>query len=101
GMRDGRTLKCVIPGGVSAAPLLPDQMDTKHDFDTLMKLGSMAGSAGLIVFDDSTCMVRACARIARFFAHESCGQCTPCREGTDWTYKVLTRIERGQATSAD
>jgi NADH-quinone oxidoreductase subunit F len=101
GMRPGRTLKAVIPGGVSAAILSPEEIDTKADFDSLMAKGSMGGSGGLIVFDDSTCMVRACARIARFFAHESCGQCTPCREGTDWAYKVLTRIERGQAVTAD
>lgn len=101
GLWAGRSLKAVIPGGVSAAVLDPDEIDTKHDFDSLGAIGSMAGSGGVIVIDDSTCMVRTLERILRFFAHESCGQCTPCREGTDWCYRILQRIERGQGTSED
>jgi NADH-quinone oxidoreductase subunit F len=101
GMREGRKFKALIPGGISAAVMTDKDLDVKHDFDSLAAIGSMAGSAGLIVMDDSTCMVRAAERIARFFAHESCGQCTPCREGTDWLYKVLQRVERGQGSGPD
>ncbi|MBI4863085.1 MAG: NADH-quinone oxidoreductase subunit NuoF [Candidatus Riflebacteria bacterium] len=101
GLPEGRTLKGVIPGGVSAPILTPDEIDTKADFDSLAAKKSMAGSGGLIVIDDSVCMVRLLARIARFFAHESCGQCTPCREGTDWAFKVVSRIERGEGQPGD
>lgn len=95
GMRDGRALKAVVPGGSSVPVLTADQVDVRLDFDSVAKAGSMLGSAGVIVMDDSTCMVRAVTRITRFYAEESCGQCTQCREGTEWMYQILKRIEDG------
>jgi NADH-quinone oxidoreductase subunit F len=102
GLRPGRTLKGVIPGG-SSMPVLPGEtmMNLTMDFDSLQKAGSGLGSGAVIVMDDSTCMVRACQRIARFYYHESCGQCTPCREGTGWMYRLLTRIVEGRAQLKD
>ncbi|MGN7724977.1 NADH-quinone oxidoreductase subunit NuoF [Luteimonas sp. 22616] len=102
GMRDGRKLKAVIPGG-SSMPVLPGEtmMQLTMDYDSLQKAGSGLGSGAVIVMDDTTCMVRACQRIARFYFQESCGQCTPCREGTGWMYRMLTRIAEGQATLDD
>ncbi|HET7844648.1 MAG TPA: NADH-quinone oxidoreductase subunit NuoF [Xanthomonadales bacterium] len=102
GMREGRTLKAVIPGG-SSMPVLPaaTMMACTMDYDSLQKAGSGLGSGAVIVMDDTTCMVRACQRIARFYYAESCGQCTPCREGTGWMYRVLTRIVDGQAEAKD
>ncbi len=102
GLRPGRTLKAVIPGG-SSMPVLPASvmMDITMDFDALQKAGSGLGSGAVIVMDDSTCMVRALTRIARFYYHESCGQCTPCREGTGWMYRVLKRISDGHGTIED
>lgn len=102
GMRDGAKLKAVIPGGVSM-PVLPAEliMNTTMDFDGLMKAGSMLGSGGVIVMDESTCMVKALARISKFFLHESCGQCTPCREGTGWVYRLVQKIEDGKGTLED
>jgi NADH-quinone oxidoreductase subunit F len=101
GMYRGGTLKAFIPGGASAAILHADQQDLPLDFDHLAKAGSMLGSAAVIVLDDTTCMVRSVARLAKFFAHESCGQCTPCREGTNWTRLLLERIEAGQGRPGD
>jgi NADH-quinone oxidoreductase subunit F len=101
GMRNGRRLKAVVPGGSSVPVLTADQVDVALDFDSVAKAGSMLGSAGVIVMDDSTCMVKAAARIARFYAEESCGQCTQCREGTEWIYRILTRIENGKGQSGD
>jgi NADH-quinone oxidoreductase subunit F len=95
GMRDGRQLKAIVPGGSSVPVLTADQVDVKLDFDSVAKAGSMLGSAGVIVMDDSTCMVKAIRRITRFYAEESCGQCTQCREGTEWMYQILKRIENG------
>jgi NADH-quinone oxidoreductase subunit F len=102
GMRPGRRLKGVIPGG-SSMPVLPADvmMGCTMDYDSIQKAGSGLGSGAVIVMDDSTCMVRACRRIARFYFKESCGQCTPCREGTGWMYRMLTRIVEGQATMDD
>ncbi|MGY6517780.1 MAG: NADH-quinone oxidoreductase subunit NuoF [Lysobacteraceae bacterium] len=102
GLRPGRTLKGVIPGG-SSMPVLPGDviMDCTMDYDSLQKAGSGLGSGAVIVMDDSTCMVRACQRIARFYYAESCGQCTPCREGTGWMYRMLTRIAEFKATPED
>jgi NADH-quinone oxidoreductase subunit F len=102
GLRPGRKLKGVIPGG-SSMPVLPadTMMAITMDFDALQKAGSGLGSGAVIVMDDSTCMVRACQRIAQFYYHESCGQCTPCREGTGWMYRLLTRIVEGAATIED
>ena len=98
GMRGGRKLKAVIPGG-SSMPVLPADtiMNCTMDYDSLQKAGSGLGSGAVIVMDETTCMVRACRRIARFYYAESCGQCTPCREGTGWMYRMLTRIVEGQA----
>jgi len=101
GVRTGHTLKAIIPGGSSAPVLTPDQLDTKMDFDTLGKLGSMAGSGGVIVMDETTCIVRAMRRLLEFYAHESCGQCTPCREGVNWLMKIARRIEKGGGKPED
>jgi len=101
GIRDGRQLKAVIPGGSSTPVLLPHEIDVAMDFDSLAKAGSMLGSGGVIVMDNTTCMVWVAARLARFYAHESCGQCTPCREGTPWIQKVLERIEAGGGVAGD
>jgi len=97
GMREGRALKAVIPGG-SSVPVLPGDvmMEVNMDYDSIQKAGSMLGSGAVIVMDDTTCMVRLLQRISRFYYSESCGQCTPCREGTGWLYRVLTRVENGQ-----
>jgi NADH-quinone oxidoreductase subunit F len=102
GMRSGRKLKGVIPGG-SSMPVLPANvmMDITMDFDALQKAGSGLGSGAVIVMDDSTCMVKACLRISQFYYHESCGQCTPCREGTGWMHRMLKRIVAGQAVLDD
>ncbi len=102
GVRAGRTLKGVIPGG-SSMPVLPAEimLDCTMDYDSLQKAGSGLGSGAVIVMDDTTCMVRACHRIARFYMAESCGQCTPCREGTGWMYRLLTRVVEGSAVMED
>jgi NADH-quinone oxidoreductase subunit F len=98
GVRTGHRLKAVIPGG-SSMPVLPAEiiMECDMDYDSLAKAGSALGSGGVIVMDETTCMVRALERLAYFYYEESCGQCTPCREGTGWMYRVIRRIERGQA----
>jgi NADH-quinone oxidoreductase subunit F len=101
GMRDGRALKAVVPGGSSVPVLTADQVDVRLDFDSVAKAGSMLGSAGVIVMDESTCMVRAVTRITRFYAEESCGQCTQCREGTEWMYQILKRIEGGKGRQGE
>jgi len=102
GVREGHQLKGVIPGG-SSMPVLPAEviMDCTMDFDSLAKVGSGLGSGAVIVMDDSTCMVRACTRIARFYHMESCGQCTPCREGTGWMHRMLERIVDGRGEDGD
>lgn len=102
GVKGGKKLKAVIPGG-SSMPVLPADiiMQTNMDFDDLMKSGSMLGSGGVIVMDETTSMVSALRRIIQFYFHESCGQCTPCREGTGWLVRLLQQIETGQATTAD
>jgi NADH-quinone oxidoreductase subunit F len=101
GARPGRTITGVIPGGSSAAILAPDDFDTPMDFDSLRAKKTMAGSGGVIVFDDSVCMVRAARNLIKFYAHESCGQCTPCREGTGWVHRLISKIEAGAGTAAD
>jgi len=101
GITAGRQLKAVIPGGASAPMLMPDEIDLPLNFDALMKAGSMLGSAGIIVLDESVCIVDAVWRLAKFFAHESCGQCTPCREGTNWMESILDRLERGLGRQQD
>ncbi len=101
GVPEGRTLKAVIPGGISAKILRADEVDVRMDFDSLLAAGTMAGSAGIIVMDDSTCMLQALWYAAKFFAHESCGQCSPCREGTGWIFKIINRIVQGQGRPQD
>jgi NADH-quinone oxidoreductase subunit F len=102
GVRDGNKLKGVIPGG-SSMPVLPADvmMDVTMDFDALAKAGSGLGSGAVIVMDETTCMVKACTRISRFYHMESCGQCTPCREGTGWMHRVLQRIVDGNGKQED
>ncbi|MDM7321982.1 MAG: NADH-quinone oxidoreductase subunit NuoF [Gammaproteobacteria bacterium] len=102
GVRHGRKLKAVIPGG-SSVPVVPGEvmMQVNMDYDSIAKAGSYLGSGGLIVMDDSTCMVKALRRISRFYYSESCGQCTPCREGTGWLYRMLNRIVEGKGTMED
>jgi NADH-quinone oxidoreductase subunit F len=102
GMRGGRKLKAVIPGG-SSAPVLPGNimMDCTMDYDSISKAGSMLGSGAVIVMDETTCMVKALERLSYFYFEESCGQCTPCREGTGWLYRVVHRIEHGQGRPDD
>jgi len=102
GVRDGHKLKAVIPGGCSM-PVLPADiiMECDMDYDALSKAGSALGSGGVIVMDDSTCMVKALLRLARFYYKESCGQCTPCREGTGWMWRIIHRIEHGQGRPED
>ncbi len=101
GMFPGRRLKAVVPGGSSVPVLSADQVEVKLDFDSVVKAGSMLGSAGVIVMDDRTCMVKAVRRITKFYAEESCGQCTQCREGTEWLYQILTRIENGSGREGE
>ncbi|MBC2730973.1 NADH-quinone oxidoreductase subunit NuoF [Thiobacillus sp.] len=102
GVRNGHKLKAVIPGG-SSAPVLPADvmMDCTMDFDSIAKAGSMLGSGAVIVMDETVCMVRALERLSYFYFEESCGQCTPCREGTGWMYRVIHRIEHGQGRPED
>ena len=100
GMLGDRPLKAVIPGGSSVPVLRADQIDVTMDPDGLKKVGTMVGSAGVIVMDDSVCMVRAMVNLMQFYAHESCGQCTPCREGTHWLKRILQRLEEGEAGPA-
>ncbi|PJR13274.1 NADH-quinone oxidoreductase subunit NuoF [Sinorhizobium meliloti] len=97
----GRKVKAVIPGGVSAPVIPASELEVGMDFDSLAAAGSMLGSAGVVVIDDSTCMVKLATRIIEFFHHESCGKCTPCREGLDWAVKVLRRIEAGEGETGD
>lgn len=101
GVPGNRKVKAVIPGGSSCPVLSADEIDVACDFDALAAIKSMAGSGGCIVMDESTCMVRALWRISRFYAEESCGQCTPCREGTPWMTRLCRKIEEGQGTAAD
>ena len=102
GMRDGRRLKAVIPGG-SSVPIVPGEkmMTLSMDYDCLGKAGTMLGAGSVIVMDESVCMVRALQRLSYFYFEESCGQCTPCREGTGWLYKIVRRIEGGEGREED
>ncbi len=101
GVVGGRKIKAVIPGGSSCPVLRGDEIDISLEYDAVKAAGSMSGSGGVIVFDDSTCMVRALARISKFYAEESCGQCTPCREGTAWMEGIVEKIEHGHGSVAD
>ncbi len=102
GMRDDRTLKAVIPGG-SSVPVVPGEimLETNMDYDSIIEAGSYLGSGAVVVMDDTTCMVSMLERISRFYYSESCGKCTPCREGTGWMYRVIERIENGQGEHRD
>ncbi len=102
GVRSGHKLKAVIPGG-SSAPVVPGDimMDCTMDFDSIAKAGSMLGSGAVIVMDETVCMVRALERLSYFYFEESCGQCTPCREGTGWMYRIIHRIEHGEGRPED
>jgi NADH-quinone oxidoreductase subunit F len=101
GLREGRKLRCVIPGGSSTPVFTADQLDVPLDFDSVLKAGSMLGSAGTIVIDDSACMVWVARKLAYFYKHESCGKCSPCREGTGWLLRLLDKIEEGRGTERD
>lgn len=101
GIHNNKRLKAVIPGGSSVPVLKADEIDVAMDFESLSAAGSMLGSAGVIVMDEETCMVNALLNLERFYAHESCGQCTPCREGTTWMVKILQRLEHGQGRPED
>jgi NADH-quinone oxidoreductase subunit F len=102
GMRGGRPMKAVIPGG-SSSPVLPTDlmMACTMDYDSIAKAGSMLGSGAVIVMDDTRCMVKSLQRLSYFYMHESCGQCTPCREGTGWLYRIVDRLESGQGRASD
>ena len=102
GMRDGKKLKAVIPGG-SSMPVLPAEimMATDMDYDSIAKAGSMLGSGAVIVMDETRCMVKSLLRLSYFYYEESCGQCTPCREGTGWLYRMVDRIEHGKGRPED
>jgi NADH-quinone oxidoreductase subunit F len=101
GIPDGKELKAWIPGGASAPWFVPEHLDLEITKDATAAAGSMLGSGAVIVMDETTCMVKAAERIIRFFSHESCGQCTPCREGTTWLEMILRRIEEGQGRTVD
>jgi NADH-quinone oxidoreductase subunit F len=101
GMKNGKKLKAVIPGGSSCPVLKADECDVAMDFDAVAKIGSMLGSGGVVVMDEDTCMVRAMQRIMKFYQHESCGWCIPCREGTTWLKKLLDRFHSGAGVASD
>ncbi len=101
GLRDGRTFMGVQPGGGSSACLFEEHLDVPYDFDSISKAGSMLGSGAMVVFDDTTDFVKASHALVRFYAHESCGQCTPCREGGEWLEKTLARLIAGGGVESD
>jgi NADH-quinone oxidoreductase subunit F len=101
GMRDGRAVKAIIPGGSSSPMLGADQLDLSLDYEAVAAAGSMLGSAGVIVVDDQTCIVGATLRMSEFYRDESCGKCTPCREGTFWLVQLVERLEAGEGRESD
>jgi NADH-quinone oxidoreductase subunit F len=101
GPPEGRSIKCWFPGGSSAPVLLEEDLELPYDFESMAQAGSMLGSAAIIVIDDSVPIVDVAMSVAHFYRHESCGKCTPCREGTNWTVKMLERIDEGDATPMD
>jgi NADH-quinone oxidoreductase subunit F len=101
GVKDGKKLKAVIPGGSSCPLLTADEIDVNMDYDSVAKIGSMLGSGGTVIFDEDTCMVDLARRIMHFYAHESCGWCIPCREGTAWLRKMLDRFHEGGGRTED
>jgi NADH-quinone oxidoreductase subunit F len=98
GMKDGYRLKAIIPGGSSVPALLPDKLDTPLDYESVAAAGSMVGSGGCVFVDDQVCMVDLALNVTKFYRHESCGKCTPCREGTHWMENILTDLEHGEGT---
>jgi NADH-quinone oxidoreductase subunit F len=101
GPPEGRSVKCFFPGGSSAPVLTADALDLPYTFEAMAEAGSMLGSGAIIVVDDSQPLVGLALRLAEFYRHESCGKCVPCREGTNWTVKMLERIDDGEATPMD
>ncbi|MBA2794541.1 MAG: SLBB domain-containing protein, partial [Thermoleophilaceae bacterium] len=102
GPGEGRTVKCFFPGGSSAPVLTGDEgLDLPYDFESMAEAGSMVGSGAIIVIDDQQSLVSLALRLAHFYRHESCGKCSPCREGTNWTVKMLERMDNGEATPMD
>jgi NADH-quinone oxidoreductase subunit F len=101
GPPEGRGIKCWFPGGSSSPVLTAEDLDVPYDFDSLAKAGTMLGSGAIIVADDQTPILDVALKVAKFYRHESCGKCTPCREGTNWTVKMLERIDAGEATPMD
>jgi NADH-quinone oxidoreductase subunit F len=101
GPLEGHEIKCWFPGGSSSPVMTADDLDVPYDFDSMAKAGSMIGSGAIIVVDETTPIVDLALKVARFYRHESCGKCTPCREGTNWTVKMLERIDSGEATPMD
>ncbi|HSA92230.1 MAG TPA: NADH-ubiquinone oxidoreductase-F iron-sulfur binding region domain-containing protein, partial [Terriglobales bacterium] len=101
GVPNGRKVKAVVPGGSSTPILAAEEIDVAMDFDSLAKIGTFLGSGGVVVVDDATCMVKFAQRIIGFYQHESCGWCIPCREGTDWLKKTLTRFHAGGGLRKD
>jgi NADH-quinone oxidoreductase subunit F len=101
GMRDGHELKFWTPGGSSTPMFNAEQIDLPLDFDSVAKAGSILGTGAVMIFDDSDCVVRAVKKWSEFYAHESCGKCTPCREGTYWYVQIYDRLERGEASAED
>ncbi len=101
GIRGGKKMKAVMPAGSSFPILTPDEIDVNMDFDSMRAIGAFLGTAGVIVMDEDTCMVQALEIIDRFYHHESCGQCSPCREGTGWLHKLLARLEEGNGQPGD
>jgi NADH-quinone oxidoreductase subunit F len=101
GIPGGRALKAVIPGGSSTVILRADEIDVGYDFNSLLKLDTAMGSAGVVAIDDRCCMVQLGIRVSEFYEHESCGKCTPCREGTRWMTQILRRLEAGAATQSE
>ena len=101
GPDEGREVKCWFPGGSSSPVLTREDLDLPYDFDSMAKAGSMLGSGAIIVVDDSTPILDVALKVAKFYRHESCGKCTPCREGTNWTVKMLERVQTGEATPMD
>src|SRR6266571_1319033 len=101
GIANGKNLKAVVPGGSSTPLLTADEINISMDFDTLMKLGSFLGSGGVVALDETTCMVKFALRVMKFYQHESCGWCIPCREGTDWLKKTLERFHSGGGVRKD
>jgi NADH-quinone oxidoreductase subunit F len=101
GLLPGRSLKAIQPGGGSSAAIFEEDLDTGYDYDSLAAKRTMLGSGAVVVMDDTACMVRSAMTLVRFFEHESCGQCTPCREGGQWVHRMVARLEAGEGSDSD